>query len=70
MASHPPGDCCYQGVKHEGTATGELKNVGDIKTYFAYPKDKSPEKAVIIFTDVIGNEFINAQLIADQVSSP
>lgn len=68
MASHPPGECCYKGVKHEGTATGEMKNIGDVKTYFTYPKDKSTEKAIIILPDVIGNEFINAQLIADQVS--
>lgn len=31
MASNPPGKCCTIGVKHEGTPTGELKNIGDGK---------------------------------------
>ena len=38
MTSHPPGACCYAGVKHEGTATGEMKSVGDVETY-ATPAD-------------------------------
>lgn len=44
MASHPPRSCCYAGVKHEGTASGEMKSVGDVETYFAYPEDKSTKK--------------------------
>ena len=69
MASHPPASCCYQGVKHEGTAVGEIKKIGDIETYFSYPKDKSTDNAIIIFTDIIGHKLINVQLIADQVKS-
>jgi hypothetical protein len=28
MASHPPGECCGRGFKHEGVATGEIKKIG------------------------------------------
>jgi hypothetical protein len=31
MASHPPKLCCTVGVKHQGEATGEFKNIGDSK---------------------------------------
>ena len=40
-----------------------------VKTYFAYPKDKSTTNAILLITDVIGYEFINAQLIADQFAA-
>ena len=69
MASHPPGACCYAGIKHEGTPTGEMKSIGDVETYFAYPKDKSTKKAILLITDVIGHKFNNAQLIADQFAA-
>jgi len=69
MASHPPGACCITGVKHEGEAAGEMKSIGDIETYFAYPTDKSTETAILLITDVIGHDFINAKLIADQFAA-
>ncbi|KIW05660.1 hypothetical protein, variant 1 [Verruconis gallopava] len=69
MASNPPGQCCTQGVKHEGQATGEMKTIGGYETYVAYPKSKSTDKAVLILTDVIGHRFVNAQLIADQFAA-
>jgi len=69
MASNPPGSCCYQGVKHEGESKGQLKSIGDVETYFAYPESKSPEHGILILTDVIGHGFINAQLIADQFAA-
>lgn len=40
-----------------------------VSTYFAYPSDKSIENAILILTDVIGHNFINAQLIADQFAA-
>ena len=71
MASNPPGQCCTVGVKHEGEAKGEKKNIGDsksdisafagrlwtltfraVETYFAYPKDKQTDTAILILTDV------------------
>jgi len=69
MTSHPPRHCCTIGVKHEGEATGEYKNIENIDTYFAYAPDKQTEYAIIVLTDVIGNRFINAQLVADQFAA-
>lgn len=63
------GQCCVIGVKHEGTATGEVKTVGGVRTYVSYPKDKSTQNAIIIFTDVMGIDLINVQLIADQFAA-
>ncbi|KAK5169099.1 uncharacterized protein LTR77_006408 [Saxophila tyrrhenica] len=86
MASNPPGQCCTIGVKHEGKAQGEIKEVGGISSYMVYPKDKQTANAILvgssnalsrrvltdtkqILPDVIGHEFINAQLIADQFAA-
>ncbi|KAF2244786.1 alpha/beta-hydrolase [Trematosphaeria pertusa] len=69
MASNPIGRCCTVGVKHEGTAKGDVKNIGDVRTYFTYPEDKSTQNAIVIFTDVMGMDFINVQLIADQFAA-
>ncbi|KAI9932732.1 hypothetical protein ASPWEDRAFT_144852 [Aspergillus wentii DTO 134E9] len=66
MASNPPGPCCTTGFKHEGTPVGELKSAGGVDTYVVYPKNnKTPEKAVVILTDIFGI-FVNSQLIADE----
>lgn len=48
MTSHPPGKCCYQGVKHEGTATGEFSTLGDFEIYTKYPENKSTEKGILM----------------------
>lgn len=69
MASNPPGKCCTVGVKHEGKPTGEIKKIGSIETYFAYPESKDTSNAILILTDVIGHAFNNAQLIADQFAA-
>ncbi|KAK3058174.1 hypothetical protein LTR09_001252 [Extremus antarcticus] len=69
MASHPPGQCCTVGVKHEGEAKGKIEKVGGISSYVVYPKDKQTANTILILTDVIGHEFINAQLIADQFAA-
>ncbi|KAF2834988.1 hypothetical protein M501DRAFT_999526, partial [Patellaria atrata CBS 101060] len=69
MASNPPGACCYAGVKHEGSSVGEINSLGDVRTYYSYPKDGSTENAILILTDVIGIDFINPQLIADQLAA-
>jgi len=42
---------------------------GAAETYFAYPKDKSTENAILLLTDAIGYGAINAQLIADQLAA-
>ncbi|KAK5119455.1 hypothetical protein LTR85_007555 [Meristemomyces frigidus] len=69
MASNPGARCCTIGVKHEGEAKGHVKSIGQISTYFSYPEDKQTETAILILPDVIGHEFINAQLIADQFAA-
>jgi len=69
MSSNPPAQCCTIGVKHDGEPKGEMKDIGKISTYFAYPEDKQTETAILILTDVIGHEFTNAQLIADQFAA-
>ncbi|PVH97185.1 alpha/beta-hydrolase [Periconia macrospinosa] len=69
MASNPMGRCCTVGVKHEGTAKGEFKDVGGVPSYVVYPEDKNTQNAIVIFTDVHGYKFINSQLIADQYAA-
>jgi len=69
MASNPPARCCTIGVKHEGQAKGEIRDIGSISTYFAHPESKQTENAILILPDVIGHQFINAQLIADQFAA-
>ena len=40
-----------------------------VEVYFSYPKDNSTKRAILLLTDVIGHRFINAQLIADQLTA-
>ncbi|KAF1848324.1 esterase/lipase [Cucurbitaria berberidis CBS 394.84] len=61
MASNPMQWCCVVGVKHDGTPKGQLKKIGD--------KNGSTQNAVLIMTDVIGMDFPNVQLIADQFAT-
>ncbi|KAL5334740.1 dienelactone hydrolase [Aspergillus crustosus] len=66
MASNPPGACCATGFRHEGTPAGETKSINGTETYIVYPKgNQSPEKAVVILSDIFGI-YINAQLLADE----
>ncbi|KAJ5105717.1 hypothetical protein NUU61_003064 [Penicillium alfredii] len=69
MTSNQLSHCCTVGSLHEGEAKGEIKDIGDISTYFAYPANGSTKIAILILTDVIGHRLINAQLIADQFAA-
>ncbi|OOQ82259.1 dienelactone hydrolase family protein [Penicillium brasilianum] len=69
MTSNSLSHCCTIGSLHDGEAKGEIKNIGHVSTYFAYPSDNSTENAILILTDVIGHKFSNAQLIADQFAA-
>ncbi|QKX55385.1 uncharacterized protein TRUGW13939_02478 [Talaromyces rugulosus] len=69
MTSNNLARCCTLGSLHEGVAKGEIKDIGNISTYFSYPPDKSTENAILILSDVIGHRFINTQLIADQFAA-
>jgi len=33
-----------------------------VRTYFTYPENKSTQNAIVIFTDILGIDFINVQL--------
>ncbi|KAH8812655.1 dienelactone hydrolase family protein [Xylogone sp. PMI_703] len=69
MVSKSLGPCCFTGFKHEGTPTGEIKPVGNVQTYLAYPTDnKISDTAVLLLTDAfgIGN---NSQLLADDFAA-
>ncbi|EFR03544.1 dienelactone hydrolase [Nannizzia gypsea CBS 118893] len=70
MASNPPAECCIRGFIHEGTATGEIRKMGDLDIYFACPKEcnKKAGKAIVILSDVMGIR-INSQLLADYMAS-
>jgi len=69
MASHPPARCCTIGVTHEGTPTGEVKNIAGTESYVAIASKPHPDVAILLLTDVLGHKFNNAQLIADQVAA-
>ncbi|KAI2669708.1 hypothetical protein LCP963914a_9896 [Penicillium roqueforti] len=70
MASHPLGECCATGFKHEGNPAGELKNLRGVQFYVAHPTGQEiPDKAVVILSDIFGFSFINNQLLADDFAS-
>lgn len=43
MASNPPARCCTIGVKHEGEAKGEIKNI-DSSSYYQQQNDRVKSK--------------------------
>jgi len=61
----PPGDACFEGVKHEGVAKGEMIDVGGYQTYVTYPPSKSTDKLILYYCDVHGPYFINNRLLMD-----
>lgn len=63
-----PGDCCFTGFKHEGTAKGSTVELAGLKTYVSEPKTKS-NKIVFYYADVYSPMYINAQLIQDYFAS-
>lgn len=50
MASNPPGRCCITGVKHEGTAKGELKEFGGGRHSWARSSHKSEAEYITVST--------------------
>ena len=56
--------CC-----HTGLCDHLFTHSTTVSTYFSYPESKSTEQAILILPDVIGHEFVNAQLIADQFAA-
>lgn len=49
MASNPPGKCCFQGVKHEGSSSGEIIKIGEIEVYVQYPDNSSTERGILLY---------------------
>ncbi|CAG8112524.1 unnamed protein product [Penicillium salamii] len=49
------------GTLHEGQP--------EDSTYFAYPEDKTTKNAILLLTDFMGHQSLNAQLIADQFAA-
>lgn len=39
-----------------------------VEAYVSYPANRSTSRAVLVLSDVIGHEFVNSQLIADQLA--
>jgi hypothetical protein len=59
MTSHPPGACCYQGVKHEGQAAGSISTLNDFEIYTSYPADKSTENAILMYVFISVSAFMH-----------
>ncbi|KAF2123945.1 alpha/beta-hydrolase [Dothidotthia symphoricarpi CBS 119687] len=69
MTSNSIQRCCVTGVKHEGTPKGEVKRIDGVRTYFTYPENGATQNAILIMPDVLGIDFLNVQLIADQFAA-
>ncbi|CAG8365056.1 unnamed protein product [Penicillium salamii] len=57
------------GTIHEGQPEGNISKIGNIPTYFAHPKSKLTDNAILLLTDVMGHQFMNAQLLADRFAA-
>ncbi|KAF8060663.1 Alpha/Beta hydrolase protein [Lyophyllum atratum] len=64
-----PGDCCFKGVKHTGTAAGKSIEIAGISTYVSEPPTRpaagQAKKIILFLADVYGPFFLNNQLIQD-----
>jgi len=56
-------------LKHEGTPTGEVKNIGGINVYHAYPPNKSTDNAILFLTDIFGLQLPQNRLLADSYAA-
>ncbi|KAH7906915.1 dienelactone hydrolase [Hygrophoropsis aurantiaca] len=70
-----PGDCCWTGVKHSGTAIGREEELGGINTYISEPRSlpaSAPagnKKVILFLADVYGPTYLNNKLIQDYFAS-
>ncbi|CAF1403463.1 unnamed protein product [Adineta steineri] len=56
------GPCCVDpGAKQSHEVCGRMEEIGGVNTY----KTGEGKSAIVIFTDVFGNSFVNVQKIAD-----
>ena len=65
------GDCCIQGLKHEGEPVGRIETIAGIETYISDPPvgTAGRKKVIIYFADVYGPFYINAKLLQDYFAS-
>ncbi|KAA8917254.1 hypothetical protein TRICI_000592 [Trichomonascus ciferrii] len=64
MASRSFANCCSQGFKYTGEASGTMKTYGGYECYVSGPD--ASDKVVLLITDIFGHSFINNQLLADE----
>jgi len=70
MASNPPGKCCTEGVKHDGTPTGSSIKIADnIETYVAEPQGNVHKDTAILYLADVLSIWQNSQLMADQFAA-
>ena len=61
---------CWTGVKHEGTPTGTIENIGGAQTYVALPPAGTDATGIILFyADVYGPMYPNNKLLQDYFAS-
>ncbi|KAF5352120.1 hypothetical protein D9757_013275 [Collybiopsis confluens] len=61
----PPGDCCFKGFQHHGTAEGSKISIAGVPTYFVEPKNKNQDKILIFLADVWGPFYQSNALLQD-----
>jgi dienelactone hydrolase len=58
---------CVSGFVHEGTPTGTIETVHDLRVYVAKPDDGVAAKGLIVMIpDAFGLDFINNKILADR----
>jgi hypothetical protein len=45
------GECCLSGKVHEGTPTGYVETIDNLKTYISAPQNGSKAKTIIFLVD-------------------
>jgi dienelactone hydrolase len=66
MSTQQLSSCCISGHIHEGTPQGSISTIGGLRTYIALPEGGDKKKTVIFLPDVLGTDYPNAQLLADE----
>jgi hypothetical protein len=68
LLASPPGPCCIQNVKHEGTPVGETIKIAGIKTYRSKPRklvEGQKQKILLFYSDIMGTFSVNNLLVQD-----
>jgi len=68
IAQAPPCAACgvtNVNVLHDGTPTGETRQVNGVDTYIAWPATKKADNAILYLSDVFGIKLAQNKLLAD-----